>query len=172
MKSFLLLTFLATAFTGFCQQNCLLNMVTDGDSYRAFINGKEQKVQLLHVDAPEIGQYFGKESKDAVTALMEGRMVELTLHDFDLYNRLVVSIRVNGMSLDSLLIANGWAVYDYKFSGNKQLAGYEAEAKIKGAGLWQCASTIPPWIWRQLNKRDKRHYQKCRSLPGPTVKRA
>lgn len=171
MKSFLLLTFLVTNFAGFCQQNCLVTRVVDGDTYKVLINGKVQKVQLLNIDAPEIRQYFGIEAMEYVTALIEGRMVEVTWYDLDFYDRMLVSIRVNGMSLDSLLIAKGWAVYDYKYSRDNHLSVYEADAKIKRIRLWQCANTIPPWVWRQLSKQDIRLYQVCRPLTGSSKRK-
>ena len=166
MKSFLLLTFLATAFAGFCQQTGLVTKVIDGDTYKVFMNGSLQTVRLLNADAPELGQFFGRAASDSVAALIQGRVVQLDLHQSDLYGRRLVNIYVNRMSLDSLMIAKGWAFFYYKYSRQKELAVYEAAAKIGHRGIWQCLNNVPPWIWRKLNKRNKRIYEVCRPLPS------
>lgn len=170
MKSFLLLAFLAITLTGFCQSNCLVTRVIDGDTYRVLYDGKIQTVRLLNADAPEIGQYFGASARDSVTALMQNRMVEVTLYETDLFSRRLVSIRVNGMALDSLLIAKGWAFYYYKYSRNKELAVYESTAKNNRSGIWDCVNNVPPWIWRKLSKSNKRMYEVCRPLPPLSAK--
>lgn len=167
MKSFLLLTFIVTAFAGFCQQNYLVARVIDGDTYKVLLNGKLVTVRLVNADAPEIGQYFGKAAKDSVTALIQNRMVKGDFYKKDLYGRSLAAIHVNGMSLDSLLIAKGWAFYYYKYSLNTQLAVYEASAKLMGTGIWECLNIVPPWIWRKLSKQNKRIYEVCRPLPSP-----
>ena len=164
MKSFLLLTFIVTHFAGFCQQNCLITRVIDGDTYKVLLNGKMQTVQSLNIDAPEIGQYFGKEAKENVTALIQGRMVDATVYDKDIYGRHIISIHVDGLRLDSLLIARGWAVYNYKYSLDNRLWALETIAKTNRAGLWKCSNNIPPWIFRKLDKGNKRFYQVCRPL--------
>ena len=165
MKSFLFLAFLAITLTGFCQPNCLVTKVIDGDTYKVLYGGKIETVRLLNVDAPEIGQYFGVAAKDNVTAFMRNRMVEATLYETDLFGRRLVSIHVDGMSLDSLLIAKGWAFYYYKYSRNKELAVLETAAKSNRAGIWYCLNNVPPWIWRKLSKYNKRMYGVCRPLP-------
>ena len=165
MKSFLFLAFSVITLTGFCQPNCLVTRVIDGDTYKVLYGGKIETVRLLNVDAPEIGQYFGVAAKDNVTAFMRNRMVEATLYETDLFGRRLVSIHVDGMSLDSLLIAKGWAFYYYKYSRNKELAVLETAAKSNRAGIWYCLNNVPPWIWRKLSKYNKRMYGVCRPLP-------
>jgi len=168
MKSFLLLTFMITAFAGFCQQTCLVTKVIDGDTYKILRNGKLETLRLMNVDAPETGQYFGSNARDSVAALMQGHLVEVSLYEFDLYGRRLASIKVNGVNLDSLMIAKGWAFYYYKFSRNKRLAIYEADAKLHFAGIWKCMNNVPPWIWRRLNKTNKRLYATCQPMPYPS----
>lgn len=168
MKSFLFLAFSVITLTGFCQLNCLVTRVIDGDTYKVLYGGKIETVRLLNVDAPEIGQYFGVAAKDSVTAFMRNRMVEATLYETDLFGRRLVNIHVDGIPLDSLLIAKGWAFFYYKYSRQKDLALYEAAAKIGHRGVWQCLNNVPPWIWRKLNKRNKRIYEVCRPLPSGT----
>ncbi len=139
----------------------LVVKVIDGDTYKVLLNGKLQNVRLMNVDAPELDQYFGKAVKDSVTTLIEGNMIALELHSSDIYGRTLVTATYKGMSLDSLLIAKGWAWFYTSYSKNLDLKYYEAAARLKGLGLWRCEHTVPPWIWRKLNKRNKRLYEVC-----------
>lgn len=145
-----------------CTSAQLIVKVIDGDTYKVLLNGRVQTVRLQNVDAPELGQYFGKAASDSVATLIQLHMVQLETQGSDLYGRQLVSIHVNGMSFDSLLIAKGWACFYSSYSHNLQLSIYEAIAKLKGIGLWRCEHPVPPWIWRKLSKRNKRLYEMCR----------
>lgn len=140
----------------------LVVKVIDGDTYKVLLNGKLQNIRLQNVDAPELDQYFGKAIKDSVTKLLEGSMLSLELHSSDIYGRTLVTATYKGMSLDSLLIAKGWVWFYTKYSKQLDLKDYEAAARLKGLGLWRCEHNVPPWIWRKLNKRNKRLYEVCR----------
>ncbi len=139
----------------------LVVKVTDGDTYKVLLNGKLQTIRLKNIDAPELDQYLGKTVKDSVAKLIEGTTLSLELHSSDLYGRTLVSATYKGMSLDSLLIAKGWAWFYTSYSNKFDLKYYEAAAKLKGLGLWRCEHNIPPWMWRKLNKRNKRLYEVC-----------
>ena len=145
--------------------------VIDGDTYKVLLNGKAQTLRLQNVDAPELGQYFGKTTSDSVAALIQLHQVQLEIQGSDLYGRQLVNIHINGMRLDSLLIAKGWACFYSSYSHNRQLSIYEAIAKLKGIGLWRCAHPVPPWIWRKLSKRNKRLYEMCQPHPNPSPKK-
>lgn len=140
----------------------VVTRVIDGDTYQVLLQGTIQTVRLMHVDAPELDQYFGKTVKDSVTVLLERQMVQLTIHGKDIYGRVLAEITINGQSLDSLMVTKGWAFFYNKYSNKIVLGEYELAAKRKGLGLWYCANPVPPWQWRQLNGRYKRLYEGCR----------
>jgi len=139
----------------------LVVKVIDGDTYKVLLNGKLQNVRLLNVDAPELDQYFGVAIKDSVANLIKGSVIALELHSSDIYGRTLVTATYKRMSLDSLLIAKGWGWFYTSYSKKFDLKYYEAAAKLKGLGLWRCEHNVPPWIWRKLNKRNKRLYEVC-----------
>ncbi len=153
-----LILMVAICFTANAQ---LVVKVIDGDTYKVLLYGKLQNIRLQNVDAPELDQYFGKAIKDSVAKLLEGSMLSLELHSSDIYSRTLVTATFKGMSLDSLLIAKGWAWFYTKYSKKLDLKIYEAAAKLKGLGLWRCEQSVPPWIWRKLSKRNKRLYEVC-----------
>lgn len=148
----------AICFTAKAQ---LVVKVIDGDAYKVLLNGKLQNVRLLNVDAPELDQYFGKAIKDSVANLIQGSVIALELHSSDIYGRTLVTAAYRGMSLDSLLIAKGWAWFYTSYSKKIDLTYYEAAARLKGLGLRRREHNVPPWIWRKLNRRNKRLYEVC-----------
>ena len=118
--------------------------VIDGDTYKIMLDGKEQHVRLKNVDAPELKQFYGEQSKNAVKALIEGHAVALQVTGTDLYGRLIAKIKVDGMCLDSLLVTRGlaWVYKDY--CNEKILFSCEVLAKSRAVGLWMCKRNIPP----------------------------
>jgi endonuclease YncB( thermonuclease family) len=153
-----LILMVAICFTANAQ---LVVKVIDGDTYKVLLNGKLQNVRLMNVDAPELDQYFGKAVRDSVAKLIQGSVILLESHSSNIYGRTLVTATFKGMSLDSFLIAKGWACFYPTYSKNLDLRYYEAAARLKGLGLWRCEQIVPPWIWRKLNKRNKRLHEVC-----------
>jgi endonuclease YncB( thermonuclease family) len=113
IKSFLLLAFTPTAFTGFCQQTCIVTRVIDGDIYNILHNGKAETLRLMDVDA-QICQYFGINAWQAP--------------GFYQSERCKAGQSFNCPRMGLLL---------YKYSHNKRLAIYEADAKRHSYGVWK-----------------------------------
>ncbi|MBK7426520.1 MAG: thermonuclease family protein [Saprospiraceae bacterium] len=84
------------------------------------------------------------------------------LSEKDFYGRNLGQIQWNDIPLDSLLIANGWAWHYHKFSKDQSLAEVQDIARSDACGLWECVYNVPPWIWRGLNRRNKRMHSFCK----------
>jgi endonuclease YncB( thermonuclease family) len=141
----------------------LVVQVYDGDTYKILNQGKLVVVRLANVDAPELNQFYGTTVKYGVSKLILGKIVMADFAGTDRYGRTIAHILVDGKSLDSLLIANGWAWNYLQYSKSKpELSVYESMAKTSRTGMWKCLYNVPPWIWRHLDKRYKRLYEMCR----------
>ena len=161
MKQFQLLLFILIAALSTSAQ--LVVHVQDGDTYKILKDGKLETIRLANVDAPELSQYYRPVVKQRVSNLILGKVVNVYPGKKDLYGRTIAKVAVGGRSLDSLLIANGWAWNYLPYSKyNFALSVYESQAKIAGLGMWHCQHNVPPWIWRQFNKRQKRLNEMCR----------
>ena len=138
-----LLFILVTCLTTSAQ---LVVQVVDGDTYKILNRGNLQVIRLANVDAPELDQYYGKVVKAAVSNLLLGCEITIDSAGMDWYGRTIAGVTVDGMSLDSLLIANGWAWNYVQYSkNNPQLAEYEKLARNAKAGMWGCLFSVPPW---------------------------
>lgn len=155
----ILFLFFITSFTTSAQ---LVVQVYDGDTYKILHEDKLQIIRLANVDAPELGQYYGTVAKNGVSKLILGKQVKIHDYGLDRYGRSIAAISINGNSLDSTIIANGWAWYSEQYSFNHCLFFYEKKAREAKIGMWRCKYNVPPWIWRRLSKEQKRLNEMCR----------
>ena len=149
LKAFYLLAFcLAVGFLN--AYTPLENIrVVDGDTIRAEAKGKEIKIRLVEIDAPEINQPFGAQSKNFLNRLLYGKDVTLIAQGEDRYGRTLGEIYANGESANALMIKSGFAwVYD-RYVKDSSLYKYQDQAKAENLGLWQAENPIAPWVWRK-----------------------
>ena len=123
--------------------------VVDGDTIRAEAKGKEIKIRLVEIDAPEINQPFGTQSKNYLKRLLNEKDVTLIAQGEDRYGRTLGAIYANGESANALMIKSGFAwVYD-RYVKDSSLYKYQDQAKAENLGLWQAKDPIAPWVWRK-----------------------
>ena len=123
--------------------------VVDGDTIRAEAKGKEIKIRLVEIDAPEINQPFGAQSKNFLNKLLHEKDVTLIAQGEDRYGRTLGEIYANGESANALMIKSGFAwVYDI-YVKDSSLYKYQDQAKAENLGLWQAENPIAPWVWRK-----------------------
>ena len=123
--------------------------VVDGDTIRAEAKGKEIKIRLVEIDAPEMNQPFGAQSKNFLNRLLYKKDITLISQGEDRYGRTLGEIYANGESANILMIKSGFAwVYD-RYVKDSSLYRYQDQAKAKNLGLWQAKNPIAPWVWRK-----------------------
>jgi endonuclease YncB( thermonuclease family) len=124
-----------------------------------------QRIRLLGVDAPELGQSCQHGGRDYAC----GRVARATL--WNLIGGLDVSCEpdgatpardgavratcsAGGISLNEAMVRSGWALAD-PHATNRYRA-IQADAEQARRGLWQGAFE-PPWQWRQAPARSHPH---------------
>lgn len=142
--------------------------VSDGDTIRVVgTDGKQIKVRLHGIDAPERGQAFGTVATKGLRSLLAGRQVSIEQTDTDRYGRTVALVYADGCNVNQAMVSNGWAwVYPkYCLQGFcEQWRQMEAAAKAGKSGLWKDRAPLPPWEWRA----QQRNPQQALHEPGPT----
>ena len=149
LKAFYLLALCLAV--GFLNAYTLLEniRVVDGDTIRAEAKGKEIKIRLVEIDAPEMNQPFGAQSKNFLNRLLYKKDITLISQGEDRYGRTLGEIYANGESANILMIKSGYAwVYD-RYVKDSSLYRYQDQAKAKNLGLWQAKNPIAPWVWRK-----------------------
>ncbi len=136
--------------------------VADGNTIS--VNGKRRggrclggtRVRLLGIDAPELKQtckhrngrdfLCGRFAASFLLDLVKGKRVFCKGDSRDKHRRLLAICYVNGKDLNALMVREGWALADRRFS-EKYIADENA-AERANKGLWDMEFT-PPWEWRK-----------------------
>jgi endonuclease YncB( thermonuclease family) len=142
--------------------------ISDGDTIKVCTAEHQLlRIRLSWIDAPEMGQAFGNNAKQAMSALVFGKDVELRPHAIDRYGRLVAMVFVDGRDTGLELIRQGlaWA-YEYYLTreGTAELQqSYtmaETAARVSRIGLWQDNDPVPPWEWRKAEREQRAALQR------------
>ncbi|NDC64825.1 MAG: hypothetical protein EBZ59_12785, partial [Planctomycetia bacterium] len=127
--------------------------VHDGDTLTCLDeNNQQQKVRLAEIDAPELGQDFGKVSREALASMVFGKTVEVVDEGKDRYGRWIGHVLVNGTDVNREMVATGNAWHYAAYSKDKSLAQLQADARGKQIGLWAQPSPVAPWQFRANEK--------------------
>lgn len=131
--------------------------VHDGDTVRITdTDGRKHKVRLAYIDAPEIGQAHGIESRDRLRRILSDETVDVQVTDTDRYGREVAYLFSDGLDINLSQIENG-AAWHYTSIAKKQqpkadfaaYAAAEAYARAERTGLWARREPLAPWLFRK-----------------------
>jgi micrococcal nuclease len=126
--------------------------IIDGDGL--IIIGSDEieiNIRLAGIDAPEINQPFGIESKESLEALIGNRLITMDDPKKGKYGRYIANVFVEEVWINREMVEKGYAWYDKINSSDYSLQLAEKEAREKALGIWRTANPIPPWEWRSEN---------------------
>ena len=90
--------------------------IIDGDSAKVLRDKKTIEVRLVGIDAPEMDQPFGKQSKRFVTKLIFGKTVDVKDLGLDNYKRTLGYITEGSTEVNEAIVAAGLAWHYVKYS--------------------------------------------------------
>ena len=138
--------------------------VYDGDTLRVQRNGRELRIRVCGIDAPEIEQPMGVEARDHLRSLIsqgDGTVIVLRV-ETDRYGRTVAELfvpvvdREEDIHLNSQMTLDGFAYHYEQYSDScpnqDAIARGEAMAKAARAGVWMDPNAVKPWEYRQQSK--------------------
>ncbi len=126
--------------------------VTDGDTITVKMDGKQVKVRLNGIDAPEKKQAFGSAAKEKLAALTVGRRITLKGEKKDRYGRTLARVYADGDDVCLAMLREGFAWHYVQYSKDADLAAAENEARAAHRGLWADKAPVPPWEFRKKAK--------------------
>ena len=117
--------------------------VVDGDTID-LVNG--ERVRLLGINAPEVGQPLYQEAADALTKMVESRKVELEKdpeQNKDKYGRFLRYVFVDGQLINEELVRRGlaWMTAENSSKHFSILKQAEQEAIMERLGVWSTSSS-------------------------------
>lgn len=134
--------------------------VHDGDSITLLDQGRVvHKIRLDGIDAPELGQAFGRAAKKSLSDLAYRREATAQCQKRDRYGREVCRVLVGDDDVGLIQLERGMAWffrrYERELAPERRAAHQSAEdaARGGGAGLWADPEPQPPWNWRKARKR-------------------
>jgi len=119
--------------------------VTDGDSVRIRLDGVSQtiRVRLEGIDAPETGEPFSGQARNAARVLIFRKRVLVKATDVDSYDRLVARVIVDGRDASIELLQAGLACHFTRFENDAALAKAQLDAITSGRGFWAADAQKP-----------------------------
>lgn len=131
--------------------------IADGDTLKILDISKTQyKIRLADIDAPELGQAFGKRSRQSLAELCAGKDARAMDRGRDRYGRTIGVVSCAGIEANSEQVQRGmaWVFVRYAPAGSP-LYGLQAAARGARRGLWVDPEPIAPWDWRNLKRAKK-----------------
>jgi len=124
--------------------------VVDGDLVTCLDDsGGQHKVRLAEIDAPDMGQDYGKAAREKLADFVFGKTVQVVDQGRDRSGRWVARIYVDGLDVNREMVAQGAAWHYAAASSDPSLGDLQKQAESRGLGLWAQPDPVPPWQWRQ-----------------------
>lgn len=136
-------------------EKCAILSIHDGDTIRVNCNGKQERIRFACIDAPELKQDFGRESRDYLKDILKNGYVGIERISSDRYGRIIAQLWVNDKLVQELQAKAGtvWGYEQYKSNcpdwGAIQAA--QRQARTSKKGLW-ASNPVAPWQWRRENR--------------------
>ncbi|OVA17220.1 hypothetical protein BVC80_1837g15 [Macleaya cordata] len=119
------------------------------------ILARKYRIRLRGIDAPESAMPFGKEAKDELIKLVQGKCLLVHVYGEDRYGRIVGDIYCNGKFVQESMLKKGFAWHYAAYDQRPELKKWENEARAARVGLWASSNPEKPWEWRK-NRREGR----------------
>ncbi len=121
--------------------------VVSGDILTLTVEGESRTFRLDGIDAPNKGQPFAEESREAVRDLLLGKSVRVDVLDTTRDGETLGRVWRDKSSVNKYLVTQGLAWHDAPNTSAKSLAAAEQTAKQAKRGLWARPGAVAPWQW-------------------------
>jgi endonuclease YncB( thermonuclease family) len=131
------------------QFEAIVARIADGDTIEAIPTGEQRpvRIRLEGIDAPELGEVFGRESLRYLRQLLVGHAIRVEGRDMDRYGRLVARVTAQGQDASASMLRAGLACHAY--ARDPALAREESQARAAGVGFWSRTAQKPRCVTRQ-----------------------
>ena len=154
LRKYLIFFILIFANVSFAEQfNGKVYKVVDGDTIWVKSNNKVIKIRLSYIDAPELKQSYGIQSKEYLTSLILNKNVEIHSYRRDRYKRIIGEVYIHNNNesvfINAKLLKNGYAWVYKRYRKNPYLMNLENYARTNKNGIWRLENPIKPWEYRR-----------------------
>nr|XP_010921062.1 uncharacterized 38.1 kDa protein isoform X2 [Elaeis guineensis] len=110
---------------------------------------RKYRIRLRGIDAPESSMPYGKEAKEELVKMIQGKHLKVYVYGDDRYGRCVGDVYCNGAYIQEQMLKKGLAWHYAAYDQRPQLATWEKEARAARVGLWASSHPEKPWEWRK-----------------------
>ncbi|KAB5538641.1 hypothetical protein DKX38_016174 [Salix brachista] len=121
------------------------------------ILARKYRIRLRGIDTPESAMPYGKEAKEELAKLVQGKCLRVFVYGQDRYGRCVGDIYCNGMFVQEVMLKKGLAWHYTAYDQRRELETWEKEARAKRVGLWASSNPQMPWEWRKEKREGRLH---------------
>ena len=133
--------------------------IIDGDTVYFQANNDDgyKKLRLVGIDAPEMKQPFGHQSRQCLANLINNKHVQIITFGEDRYKRTLAKIIIEKIDINLAMIKKGcaWFYRRYKNTLDKDDQVMYDQAEIYSIenkkGLFSNQEAEAPWVWRKKN---------------------
>jgi endonuclease YncB( thermonuclease family) len=129
--------------------------VHDGDTITLQTDTGAKKIRLSGIDAPEIRQPFGPESRDSLSVDVLNQQVTVDTNKTDKYGRSVGKVLLHGEDVNLKQVRRGLAwlytsyIKELSAEDRELYKAAEKAANDEHLGLWQDQQPVTPWMYRK-----------------------
>jgi endonuclease YncB( thermonuclease family) len=130
--------------------------VHDGDTLTVLVDTRQVKVRLKDIDAPEMGQPFGRNARQSLSDLCFGKVAAIEIGGRDRYRRAIAQVTCSGTDANAEQVRRGLAwTYSRYAPRDSPLFAVEQEARTARRGLWTDPAPVAPWNWRRTGRQSR-----------------
>jgi endonuclease YncB( thermonuclease family) len=122
--------------------------IVDGDSLIVVFQGKQTRVRLKEIDAPELKQPFGQRSRRSLAQICEEKLARVSWTEKDRNGRTLGRVWCGGIDANAEQVRRGMAWVFDRYVNDPSLYPLQDAARSARLGLWADAAPVPPWEWR------------------------
>ena len=124
--------------------------VHDGDTITLANFQFTYRVRLVDIDAPELEQPRGKDSRTSLRELCMLKRAIVETKGEDRFGRTLGHVTCVGVDANAEQVRRGWAWVFIRYAPkHSSLFALERDARLGKRGLWADDAAVPPWEWRQ-----------------------
>jgi endonuclease YncB( thermonuclease family) len=146
--------------------------VTDGNTIVVLDSNQAQhKIRLQGIDAPELGQAYGTQSKEHLSDAVAGKNVVVEYDKRDRDGRIVGKVLLSSDDMNLRQVEAGLAWHHKKYQNEQttpdrvKYSDAELEARRVRRGLWADKDPVPPWKHRQAKRQFMKDMQPFMGKP-------
>ena len=134
----------------------VVTKVIDGDSVVIRHGNTSKKIRLSYIDAPEVSQDHGEDSKFFLKNIVLDKTVLVDTKRKDKYGRhlsdLYIHSNIESIYVNAKMIKSGNAWVYKRYRSNTYLINLENHARSNKIGIWKNDNPMEPWVYRKSYK--------------------